>query len=142
MPPDAPAPTRFPAPMCDDVVSASSTIAPIPAGPDGPVFAEPWQASAFGLAVALNERGVFGWSEWAETLGGVLRERGAAAAGEGGYWSAWVAALERVLAKKGLAGADAIDARTEAWRRAAAATPHGVAIRLENDPRARAGSRR
>ena len=32
------------------------------------MFAEPWQAQAFALAVALNERGVFTWSEWWGTL--------------------------------------------------------------------------
>ena len=41
----------------------------LPPGLDEPVFAEPWQAQAFALAVALNERGLFSWTEWAETLG-------------------------------------------------------------------------
>jgi hypothetical protein len=36
---------------------------------DGPVFAEPWQAQAFALAVKLSEQGHFSWKEWAETLG-------------------------------------------------------------------------
>ena len=40
---------------------------------DEPVFAEPWQASAFAMTVALNERGLFTWSEWAETLGAELK---------------------------------------------------------------------
>ena len=34
----------------------------------GPVFAEPWQAQAFALAVRLSEQGHFTWKEWAELL--------------------------------------------------------------------------
>jgi hypothetical protein len=33
------------------------------------VFAEPWQAQAFALAVSLIEAGNIQWNEWAETLG-------------------------------------------------------------------------
>jgi nitrile hydratase accessory protein len=36
---------------------------------DGPVFCEPWEAQAFALAVALQERGVFSKAEWAAALG-------------------------------------------------------------------------
>ena len=39
----------------------------------GPVFAEPWQAQAFAMAVQLHERGLFTWPEWAETLGRRIR---------------------------------------------------------------------
>ena len=41
----------------------------LPKDADGPVFAEPWEAQAFAMAVKLNEAGVFQWSEWADTLG-------------------------------------------------------------------------
>lgn len=103
-------------------------------------FAEPWQASAFALTVALNERGLLPWSEWADTLGAVLRERGEEASGDEGYWSAWVEALERVLAARGLAPREAVAERARAWERAAEATPHGTPITLDNDPqRRRAG---
>ena len=33
-----------------------------------PVFAEPWQAQAFAMALALHQRGLFTWSEWADAL--------------------------------------------------------------------------
>ncbi len=33
-----------------------------PADGDGPVFHEPWQATAFALAVHLSERGAIPWS--------------------------------------------------------------------------------
>ena len=35
---------------------------------EGPVFAEPWQAQAFALAVKLSEQGHFTWKEWAAAL--------------------------------------------------------------------------
>ena len=37
--------------------------------PHEPVFQEPWQAQAFAMALALQSRGVFAWSEWAKMLG-------------------------------------------------------------------------
>ena len=40
----------------------------LPCDEDGPVFAEPWQAQAFALAVKLSEQGHFTWKEWAAAL--------------------------------------------------------------------------
>ena len=42
---------------------------PLPADGDGPVFQEPWQATAFALAVHLSERGAIPWTEWSAALG-------------------------------------------------------------------------
>lgn len=67
-----------------------------PPDPDAP-FAEPWQAQAFALTVALHDAGRISWSDWTQALGREL------AAGTG-YWEAWVAALERITA--GHPGAD------------------------------------
>ena len=40
----------------------------LPRDGDEPVFAAPWQAQAFALAVKLSEQGHFSWKEWAATL--------------------------------------------------------------------------
>jgi hypothetical protein len=40
----------------------------LPRDAGGPVFAEPWQAEAFALAVRLSAQGHFTWQEWAATL--------------------------------------------------------------------------
>ena len=41
----------------------------IPLGDDGePVFAAPWEAAAFALAVRLSGEGYFTWDEWAAVL--------------------------------------------------------------------------
>lgn len=103
----------------------------IPRDSDGPVFAEPWQAEAFALALALHERGIFAWTEWSERLGRQLREREAAGL-EGGndYYLAWLAALEELLAERRIVAADERLARAQAWQRAAEATPHGQPIVL------------
>jgi nitrile hydratase accessory protein len=45
----------------------------LPLDPGGPVFAEPWQAQAFALAVKLSEQGHFTWTEWAAALGAELK---------------------------------------------------------------------
>ena len=44
----------------------------LPHDENGPVFAEPWQAQAFALAVRLSSQGHFTWKEWAEALAAEL----------------------------------------------------------------------
>ena len=92
-----------------------------------PVFREPWEAHAFAMAVQLHERGLFTWPEWADTLS----EEIAAGRGDGEtYYHAWLSALERLVAEKQAAPIEAQEATREAWRRAAARTPHGQPIEL------------
>ena len=70
------------------------------------MFAEPWQAQAFALAVRLSAQGHFTWKEWADALAGELAaaaERDEADDGSE-YYHHWVAALEKLVASKGLAG--------------------------------------
>ena len=47
---------------------AAIAVPGVPRDADGPVFREPWEAQAFAMVVALHERGLFTWSEWAATL--------------------------------------------------------------------------
>ena len=105
--------------------------------PDSPVFDEPWQAQAFALVVALHEKGLFSWGEWAGALSAEVKEPDAAPDGHD-YYERWLAALEKLLAVKGVAAGADVDALAAAWQRAAHATPHGKAILLENDPLANA----
>jgi nitrile hydratase accessory protein len=97
----------------------------LPRDAGGPVFAEPWEAQAFAMAVKLNEAGVFQWGEWAETLGAELK-----AQPERPYYESWLAALERLVEAKGVMTEDERRARVEDWERAAKATPHGQPIVL------------
>jgi len=105
----------------------------LPAGFDEPVFAEPWQAEAFAMTVALHDKGLFSWSEWADALSAQVKKPGAASDGHD-YYEHWLAALETLLAAKGVAGKSDVDTLAAAWERAAHATPHGKPILLENDP--------
>ena len=100
---------------------------------DAPIFAEPWQAEAFAMTLALHERGLFSWSEWAAALSSEVKSPGAAPDGSD-YYDHWLRALEKLLADKGAAAAWEVDVLAAAWERAAHATPHGKPILLENDP--------
>src|ERR671912_555429 len=40
----------------------------MPRDDDGPVFRAPWEAQAFAMTLALHERGLFSWPEWATAL--------------------------------------------------------------------------
>jgi nitrile hydratase accessory protein len=100
----------------------------------GPVFAEPWQAHAFALAVKLSEAGAFTWSEWAAALGAEL-----AAASERGepddgsrYYHHWLAALERLVAARDIATGRSLIARKEEWAEAYRRTPHGHPVVLQH----------
>ena len=52
----------------------SDEITPLARHDKEPVFDEPWQAQALGLAFSLAERGVFTPSQWSEALGARHRE--------------------------------------------------------------------
>ncbi len=97
------------------------------------MFPEPWAAEAFAMTVHLHERGLFTWSEWAESLSGELHTPGRAEDGSD-YFDRWVAALSSILVSRGVADAETIAALQQSWQRAAEATPHGKPIVLENDP--------
>ena len=101
----------------------------LPRDAEGPVFAEPWQAQAFALAVQLNEQGVFAWSEWAQALSDELRAAGPADDGSR-YYEHWLAALEGLVMAKQLAGAAALASRRQAWAAAYQRTPHGKPVTL------------
>jgi nitrile hydratase accessory protein len=107
----------------------------LPRDRDGPVFAEPWEAQAFALAVKLSDQGHFTWKEWAEALGRELREavdRGEPDDGSH-YYHHWLAALERLVTAKGLTDRAALEVRKEAWAEAYRHTPHGKPVELAAD---------
>lgn len=95
-------------------------------------FAAPWEAQVFALVVSLQEAGLFTWSDWSERLGREIRPAdGPERAADYGQW---LATLEAILDERGVARPESVAARTDAFLRAAGATPHGQPIRLENDP--------
>jgi len=95
---------------------------------DERVFAEPWQAQAFALAVSLSERGYFTWKEWTEALAEELKSAGPDDGSH--YYHHWLAALETLVKRKGLTGAAELLERKEAWADAYRHTPHGKPVEL------------
>jgi nitrile hydratase accessory protein len=111
---------------------AAEMLPGIPQDPGGPVFREPWEAHAFAMALALHERGLFTWPEWATTLAYEIKHAQAQGDPDTGdtYYRHWLAALERLAAEKAAADPATLARYRAAWSRAASRTPHGVPIAL------------
>jgi nitrile hydratase accessory protein len=112
---------------------ATSALPGIPRDDIGPVFREPWEAHAFAMALALHERGLFSWNEWAAALAEEIRR-----AQQGGdpdtgetYYQHWLATLERLIAEKGVTTSETLRRYRDAWDHAADRTPHGSPIELK-----------
>ncbi len=62
------------------------------------VFREPWEGRAFGLAMALQEDGVFAWQAFRQQLIAAIGKADRLPAEERPhYYENWLAALEQVL---------------------------------------------
>jgi nitrile hydratase accessory protein len=99
----------------------------------GPVFREPWEAQAFAITLALHQRGLFSWSEWAQALASQIGAAQAAGDADLGdtYYRHWLTALEMLVAAKGACSIEELTWYQRAWRHAADRTPHGRSIDLE-----------
>ena len=114
---------------------ASEAVPGIPCDTEGPVFREPWEAQAFAMTLALHQRGLFTWPQWAATLAEEIKRAQAAGDPDTGetYYRHWLAALERLVAEKGVATPETLARYHDAWDRAADRTPHGQPIELRPD---------
>jgi nitrile hydratase accessory protein len=112
-----------------------ASLPAIPRDEDGPIFAEPWQAQAFALAVRLSAQGHFTWKEWSSILAEELQAAAARGEPDDGthYYEHWLAALERIVTSKGLTDAAALLTRKEAWADAYRHTPHGKPVGLSHE---------
>jgi nitrile hydratase accessory protein len=111
---------------------AAQAVPGIPCDAEGPVFREPWEAQAFAMAVALHERSLFTWGEWAQVLGEEIKSAQRAGDPDTGatYYHHWLAALERIVAAKGVTDRAMLARYHDAWDHAADRTPHGTPIEL------------
>ena len=114
---------------------ATEAVPGIPRDEQGPVFREPWEAQAFAMALALHQRGLFTWTEWAATLADEIKRAQAAGDPDTGetYYRHWLATLERLVAEKGVASGETLARYRDAWDRAAGRTEHGRPIELSPD---------
>jgi nitrile hydratase accessory protein len=118
-----------------EMTAAQPHLAQLPGLPRDqgePVFAEPWQASAFALAVSLSRQGHFSWKEWAAALADELKASSARGEPDDGsrYYHCWLTTLERLVIEKGLSDTAALLAGKEAWAEAYQRTPHGKPVEL------------
>ena len=127
--------TRFTSISGRITLSQLDDLPRIPRDAEGPVFAEPWQAQAFALAVKLSEQGHFTWKEWAAALADELQSAADRGQPDDGshYYEHWLAALERLVQSKGLMDGDSLAARKEAWAEAYRHTPHGKPVELGHE---------
>ena len=119
----------------DPAEAARRALPGIPCDAEGPVFREPWEAQAFAMALALHERGVFSWSEWALALGAEIKRAQAVGDPDTGetYYRHWLATLEGLVARKGVASPETLHRYRDAWDHAADRTPHGKPIELRDE---------
>ncbi|QDL39570.1 nitrile hydratase accessory protein [Rhodoferax sediminis] len=117
----------------DELAAACGESLPLPVLNDnGTVFAEPWQAHAFAMAVQLHQRGLFTWPEWATALTVEIRAAQAAGDRDDGstYYQHWLGALEKLVIAKQVGTPAQIHQLEHAWEAAAERTPHGQPIEL------------
>ena len=99
------------------------SIAAAAAEHDEAVFAEPWEARAFALALTLSAAGKFSWDEFRDRLIAEIAAGNAAASSDGrfaldsppgNYYECWLVALEKLLREKALLNGEEIERRAEA----------------------------
>lgn len=98
----------------------------------GPVFAEPWQAQAFAMAVELIQKHVISWPDWADAIGHEIahaQENGFKEDGSD-YYHLWVRALENLVVGQGLAAKEELATVKTAWHSAYQDTPHGEPVSI------------
>jgi len=78
------------------------------------VFESPWEGRAFGLAVALNEKGVYEWRAFRDQLVEEIAEHETAGM-ESSYYERWLESLEELVLARGLVTREELDARTEEY---------------------------
>jgi nitrile hydratase accessory protein len=112
---------------------ATRELPSIPRDAEGPVFREPWEAQAFAMTLALHERGLFTWPQWAAALAEEIKRAQGAGDPDTGetYYRHWLNALERLVAEKGVTDPATLARYQHAWDHAADRTPHGEAIELQ-----------
>jgi nitrile hydratase accessory protein len=118
--------------MMDDLPLA---LPGFPRDAQGPVFEQPWEAKAFAMVLRLHERGLFTWTEWADSLAQEIQSSQAAGDADLGdtYYQHWLRALESLVQRKGAASIDELTRSQQAWAEAAEHTPHGSPIELRPD---------
>ena len=75
------------------------------------VFQAPWEARAFGLAVALNAKELYEWREFSAELAATIAEADQNN-DPSSYYTHWVASLEELVIARGLLSREQLAAKT------------------------------
>ena len=98
----------------DEQISAMEGELSLPRQNGELVFSAPWEARAFGVAVALNEAGLYPWqafsTQLAEEIAGV---RGTEQADD--YYARWLGALEALAERTGLVETEELERRVREY---------------------------
>ena len=116
-----------------DMQSADfSLLKGLPVKDNSPVFREPWEAQAFSMTLALYERGLFTWNEWAQALSAQILAAQAQGDPDLGntYYRHWLSAIEALVNVKGISSPEELGRYQQAWNHAADRVPHGQPIEL------------
>ena len=118
----------------DGKFCVDAALQPIRRAEGEPLFAEPWEAQALALAVALQQAGAFTATEWADALGAAIKRAQAAGDPDDGstYYQHVLGALEHLVQAKRIASADLLAARKADWIEAYEHTPHGKPVELKH----------
>ena len=96
--------------VAEQIAADLASPAAIPRRNGEPVFNEPWESRAFGMAVALCEGGPYSWDEFRDRL--IAEITAADARGDHtSYYERFLGALSQLLEAKGLCPADEIERR-------------------------------
>lgn len=89
----------------------------LPGASSEPVFNEPWEASAFAIAVCLNQAGLFSWAEWVEVFSKEIKDTESTKPGMvGQYYHTWFSALEKPVVDRQMLDKHAIDSKQKYLR--------------------------
>ena len=79
------------------------------------VFQSPWESKTFGMAIALQENGLYDWEEFRKLLINQIKQwqsNPTANRREWNYYERWITSLEQLLIKKGIITRKELEQRT------------------------------
>ena len=98
-----PAPNRF--------VANMEGAAAMPRSNGELIFEAPWQGRVFGMAIAMQDKGIYGWEEFRDQL---IDEIAADSYPDPSiYYERWLASFESLLVQRGIVSGAVLETRTE-----------------------------
>lgn len=80
-----------------------------------PTFESPWESRAFGMAVVLNEKAVYPWRDFSQTLAAEIADAETQGI-DSSYYERWYATLEKLVLSKGLLKTEELTARMDEFK--------------------------